>query len=134
MSKEKLIKHWEEDSDKNFNEMLTMFDSKHYPWALFVGHLSLEKLLKAIYAERNPKQPEAPRIHNLVALAEKCNLELDDEKAYLLGVIYTFCMEARYPDIKQDFYKRCTKEYAEMHVKNIKELRSWLKTELIKKS
>jgi HEPN domain-containing protein len=35
--------------------MGSMFKSGHYVWALFLGHLVLEKLLKAVYVKKEIK-------------------------------------------------------------------------------
>ena len=47
MTKEELISYWIEGSEKNFVTMEHMLESKEYHWALYVGHLVIEKLLKA---------------------------------------------------------------------------------------
>ena len=49
MNIEKIINHWIEISNDDFKTMNTLFKSKSYNWALFVGHISVEKLLKAAY-------------------------------------------------------------------------------------
>jgi len=51
MSKKKIIKYWVDTSDRDYKTMETLFNSSDYPWGLFVGHLVLEKLLKAIYVQ-----------------------------------------------------------------------------------
>lgn len=56
MTKEEHIKYWLEISDDNFKSMLNMFNSKEYMWSLFVGHLVLEKLLKALYVKVKDKK------------------------------------------------------------------------------
>ena len=45
---DKVIKHWMDTSDEDFQTMLSLYNSKSYGWALFMGHLTIEKLLKAI--------------------------------------------------------------------------------------
>jgi len=45
---EKTKNHWVETSDDDFKTMNELCKSKSYNWALFVGHISLEKLLKAL--------------------------------------------------------------------------------------
>lgn len=42
-----------------------------------MGHLVIEKLLKAIYI--NNVGNNAPRIHDLLRLAQKSNIELSEE-------------------------------------------------------
>jgi len=131
MMDEKLIKHWVDGSDKNFDDMNAIFKKAgRCDWALYIGHLCLEKLLKAIYVKVTEK-PEPPYIHNLVSLAKKCNLELTDERVGELNTVNSFCIESKYDDQKLEFYKRCTREYTVKSMKLIKELRQWLKEELI---
>ena len=35
--KDKLIKYWSDSSDEDFDTMITMYESKKFNWALFVG-------------------------------------------------------------------------------------------------
>jgi len=44
---EKIITHWINTSDEDFSTMNSLFQLKIYHWALFMGHISTEKLLKA---------------------------------------------------------------------------------------
>jgi HEPN domain-containing protein len=53
MTREDLVKYWTESSDKDFDSMNRMFDSGDYHWSLYVGHLVIEKLLKAYYVQKN---------------------------------------------------------------------------------
>jgi len=130
MKGEQFMKYWINSSDADFEVMLSMYASKHYHWSLFVGHLALEKLFKALYAKSHPQKPDAPFIHNLIILAQKCNIQLDDDMFDKLTVINTFNIATRYADAKNDFYARCTKEYAQEQINNIKEIREWLKEKL----
>lgn len=38
---------WILSSDNNFNEMMDFYKIQRNNWALFIGHLCIEKLLKA---------------------------------------------------------------------------------------
>ena len=69
----------------------------------------------------------------VLALAEKCNLDLTDEQVEKLQIITQFNISARYDDYKESFYQKCTDEYTEKQVKNIEEVRTWLKELLMKK-
>lgn len=100
----------------------------HYSYALFFGHLTIEKLLKAIFVKREDKTP--PFSHNLVYLSEKTGLELNEEKLELFEEITDFNLEARYPDDKFSFYRKSTKEFAFNKLARIEELRKWLLQEL----
>ena len=131
MTKEEIIDYWIASSEKDFLAMGNLFKSKDYSWALFIGHLVIEKLIKAYYVKTVADNP--PRTHNLLQLAEKTNLSLSEEQKDDLLLITTFNLNARYPDYKQKFYKKCTKEYTETNIKKIKGLRTWLIKQLRKK-
>jgi len=122
---EKIVNHWIETSNDDFNTMLTLFDSKSYGWALFLGHISTEKLLKALYVRR--LKEHAPFTHNLYRLAELCGLELKDEYSDWLDEITTFNLNARYDDYKKEFYKLCTPAYAKTWIEKIKIIQTWIK-------
>lgn len=126
-----LIEYWINSSDRDYESMLKNYEVKQYTWSLFIGHLTLEKLLKAIYAKMNIDNPYPPKIHNLNILAQKCNIELDERKEKILLTCNSFNITARYEDYKDEFYERCTPEYTKEQIDNIKEVREWLKEKLI---
>ena len=111
--------------------MLHNYKGKKYDWALFIGHLVLEKLFKALYAKVHADAPQAPKIHNLIRLAELSNIELDEEMTQKLSLINRFNIDGRYADAKFEFYKLCTKEFTDEQLKIIKEIREWLKAKSI---
>jgi hypothetical protein len=45
---EKVISYWVDSSDKDFKTMENLVKSGDFNWAMFLGHLVIEKLLKAI--------------------------------------------------------------------------------------
>jgi HEPN domain-containing protein len=128
MTQEEQVNYWVELSDDNYKSMNNMFNAGEYVWSLFVGHLSLEKLLKAYYVKM--KQKKVPYIHDLYKLALECDLELSEEQKDSLQYITLFNIQARYEDYKRDFYKKCTKEFTINNIKRIKELRNWLKKKM----
>lgn len=105
--------------------MNAMFDSKRYNWPLFIGHLMIEKLLKALFVKVKSDYP--PLIHNLQRLAEKADLQLADDLREQLVTITAFNINARYDDYKMSFKKQCTLEYTSEWIGNLKELRKWLR-------
>ena len=116
-----------ESSEEDYDTMMYMRAGKKNTWCLFMGHLVIEKLLKALYAKNNRNAPYAPKSHDLLHLAEKTELELTDRQEDLLDTITRFNMNARYDDYKKEFYLKCTDEYTEQQLKNIEEVRLWLK-------
>ena len=131
MTNIELMNYWIESSDDDYKVMKKLYASADYSWCLFIGHLVIEKLVKAIYAKNIPDNPYAPKIHNIITLAKQCNLELDEEKTELFGTINTFNIGARYDDYTKEFQNKCTEEYTEKQINNIEEIRTWLKEQLI---
>lgn len=125
---EKIVSHWIETSDDDFQTMLNLFNSKSFGWSLFLGHISTEKLLKALYVKRFRKH--APFTHNLFRLGELVGLEMTDEYSDWLDELTSFNLHARYDDYKKEFYRLCTPEYTKSWIEKIKTLRSWIKEKL----
>ena len=123
---DKMIKYWLDSSDEDFETMITLFENKRYSWSLFIGHLMIEKLLKSLYVKLNNDYP--PYIHNLLRLAEKCNLELNDGQRFFLTTVTAFNINARYDDYKLSFQNMCTKEFTTIWIEQLKDQRLWIKT------
>ena len=122
-----LMKYWFESSDSDFDTMKVLFENHKNTWCLFIGHLVIEKLLKGLYAKNNPENPISPKIHNLILLSQKSNLEVPNEIKEKIQVINTFNISARYDDYKKTFEEKCTNEYTTLQFKNIEEVQKWLK-------
>ncbi len=122
---EKIKMHWIVTSDDDFNTMMALYNSKSYHWSLFIGHIAVEKILKALYTKLYKKH--APPIHNLYRLAKLCKIELTEEYSDWLDTITSFNINARYDDHKREFYDICTREYTKIWIDKIKELRKWIK-------
>ncbi len=123
-----VVNHWVKTSDEDFDTMIELFKVKRYHWALFLGHISTEKLLKAYFVKINHRH--SPPIHDLLRIAEKSNLELTEEYADWLDVISLFNINARYDDFKREFYKQCTEDFTKEWMVRIKEIREWIKKKL----
>ncbi len=128
MDKKQHIEYWLNLAAHDLDVAETLFQNKKYDWCLFIGHLVIEKTLKAFFVRDNEDTP--PKIHNLVNLAENTKLSLSWTQKQLLGEVNRFNIEARYPDYKHTFYKLCTKEFAEEYFTKIKEIYSWLLSQM----
>ena len=122
---DKIVQHWTETSDDDFNTMLILFRSKSYHWALFLGHIAIEKLLKAYFVKHH--RQHAPFTHNLYRLAEISGLEISEEYTDWFFKITTFNINARYDDYKKEFYAICTEEFTREWIEKMKNLQKWIK-------
>lgn len=105
------VKYWFEEAEKDLDSAKNIMKSGEYHWSLFIGHLSLEKIIKAYYVKIHSVNP--PFIHNLLRLAELSKIGINDSLRKELGEINTFNLNARYDHYKKEFYKKATKEYTE---------------------
>jgi HEPN domain-containing protein len=122
------IDYWMKSSDEDYKTMLDLFNTKNYCWALFMGHLVIEKLLKAYFAKTVQTYP--PMLHDLRRLGEKAGIVFDDSRQTVIETISQFNIRARYDDYKRNFYSLCTPAYTVTWIENIKEIRSWIQTML----
>ncbi len=105
-----------------------MFEKGKYPYALFMGHLALEKLLKALVV-KNTRQ-HAPYTHSLPLLAGKLGIDIPKKQLARLARYMEFHFEARYPKDQQKFYTKCTKTFTDKKLQEIKEVYIWLSARL----
>jgi HEPN domain-containing protein len=121
---QKIINHWLSSSNDDYDTMIAMLESRRYSWALFIGHLVIEKLLKAYYVKVNEEYP--PFVHNLLRLAKDSDIKITDELKFTLTTISAFNLNARYDDYRNSFQKKCTPEYTFEWIEKIKNLREWM--------
>ena len=130
MTKEELIKYWIDSSDRDYQTMSNLYEKQDYHWSLFMGHLVIEKLLKAYFVKTANNQP--PFSHNLLRLAEKTNLKLSESQKDFLTTVTAFNIRARYDDYKLAFYKTCTKDFTEKWIVKIEGFQKWIKQQHLK--
>jgi len=124
MTKEEKVNYWIEAAEKDWVVAGHLLEKGDYPYTLFFGHLTIEKLLKAICVNRFDEPP--PFTHRLIYLAEKAELDISSERMEILEIITDFNLSARYPDEKFLFYKKCSLEFTETYLKKIEEMKGWL--------
>ncbi|MEW6419598.1 MAG: HEPN domain-containing protein [Nitrospirota bacterium] len=74
MDKKEHIEYWLNSAEHDLDVAETLFQNKKYDWCLFIGHLVIEKVLKAFYVRDTSESP--PWIHNLLRLSENIDLSL----------------------------------------------------------
>lgn len=124
----KLIDFWLDSSEKDFKTMQDLYRTKNNHWALFMGHLVIEKLAKALYVKLMKDYP--PLIHDLRRILEKGEVEIDFDRKVILDTVTRFNIKARYDDYKQNFYNLCTDSFTKEWIDKIKDTRLWIKSML----
>jgi HEPN domain-containing protein len=123
------IQFWLDSAAHDWDTAVNLYSTGKYDWCLFIGHLVLEKTLKAIYVQDNNNQLP-PKTHNLIKLAENTHITLTEKQRYLLDEINDFNLEVRYPQFKNEFYKKCTKPFTERYFKQIESMKKWLMSQI----
>jgi HEPN domain-containing protein len=124
MKRKNKTDYWITSAENDWIVAGHLLEKGDFTYSLFFGHLTLEKLLKAYFVVVKDETP--PLTHRLVYLAEKSELDLNDQQMELLEIVTDFNLEARYPDEKFSFYKRCTKEFTVNYLNRIEEIKKWL--------
>ena len=123
-----VVAYWMTEAEEALEVADHLVAKADYSYALFFGHLAVEKILKAQYVFK--QKQHAPPLHNLLRLARAAGLEIDEETAEKLTTVTAFNLEARYPDFKRSFRQTCTPEYTAQQISVIKELMQWLRSQL----
>jgi len=129
VDRQQQVDYWLNSAIHDLETAESLYKAGKYDWCLFLGHLVLEKALKAIYA-REHEDELPPRMHNLVHLIRDTSIPADEEMILWLDRVTDFHLEARYPDYKNEFFKQCTPEFADSQLSKIKEFFSWIKSHL----
>ena len=90
----------------------------------------VEKTLKAYFVYKNDNKIP-PKTHNLLKLAEMSDLTLTEDQRLFLDEVNDFNLEVRYPEYRNEFYRLCTREFAEGYFTRIKEFVTWLTSQII---
>lgn len=123
-----VAEYWFAEAQETLRAADHLIEKGDFSFALFFGHLAVEKMLKGLHAVR--QNQHAPPIHNLLRLAKAAGLEPDEAQTEILIRITAFNIEARYPDPKREFRRKCTPEYAAEQMAAIREVLAWLKSHL----
>ncbi|MBI5418192.1 HEPN domain-containing protein [Candidatus Poribacteria bacterium] len=124
----KVIKYWIESANYDLETGRSLLEAKKFPYALFFGHLVLEKTLKALVVKAT--EQHAPYSHSLTLLASRTKIEIQESIIDQLAEYMGFHIEARYPDDKADFYNKCTEEFARKKFDEIEGIYKWLMQKL----
>jgi HEPN domain-containing protein len=88
-------------------------------------HLSVEKLLKALYEAVSKKIP--PKTHNLIYLSKSIGLEIPEDHLRTLESLNDLSIVTRYPEDMDGLVKAFKKKRAGEYFNRTRALLKWLK-------
>ncbi len=122
---DKTVAYWREGAEYDLVTAESLLKAGRYPYALFFGHLAIEKLPKALVVKETKQH--ASFTHSLPLLASKLMVEFPDEIKKDFARFMEFYIESRYPEQQRDFYEKCTCQFTEENLARIKETYQWLR-------
>ena len=132
MTKEEHLKYWKESAVESWESALYLAKGKHYSLCLFAMHLTLEKLLKALWIKESVTDTP-PYTHDLQKLCEELQLDISPEDYDYLAIVNNWNIRGRYPDYTSRLYKKTTNKYLEEQISKIDKLKKWLEEKISKK-
>jgi len=124
MDKKEHIDWWKNEALRNWETAIYLMKGKQNVFALFAFHLTIEKLLKAIWVKDNIDN--TPPRHDLTLIYNQTDLNLNSELYDYLPVINTWNIESRYPDYKLKIYERANDEYMKEYFEKVSKLKECL--------
>ena len=127
MENREKVQHWFDLSDYDIETAKVNLKGGRLLYVGFMCHQSVEKALKATYAEITQEVP--PKIHNLNILLEKTQLvdKISEENKDLIRELNPLNVEARYPEYKDKIWQTLSKEYCEKIIERTVDLLCWIK-------
>ncbi|MBL7063710.1 MAG: HEPN domain-containing protein [Anaerolineae bacterium] len=121
----KQIAYWQTGAAEGWEIAQELINGRRVRHGLFFAHLTLEKILKAHVCCHI--HDLAPRIHNLVRLADLAALSLNVSQVDLLAEMNAFNIEGRYPDL---LMPPPSLDEAEDYLRRTEEVYQWLMNQL----
>lgn len=128
MNVPEIIQYWLESAEDDWPVAKRLVVGGDYHYALFIGHLHVEKLMKALVVQATNEH--APRTHNLLILADRAGLLLNDERREKLIRITAYNLETRYPEERSALRLRYTQSFTNREMDTIEEVATWLKSQI----
>ena len=119
---------WVEDAEYDLESAKAMLDSGRLYFVVFMCHLTVEKLLKAVIVERQGIEP--PRIHNLIALAVRGGISIPDEHRSLVDELDNMGVVTRYPEGRRAIADILTPQWSAGVYERTVDFSKWLRQEM----
>jgi len=102
-----------------------MLETGRYIYVIFMCHIAIEKMLKAIMAEVTGKSP--PKTHNLIYLLKIISLDIPRDFLEFISKINNASVVTRYPEDFQKLLAAYPEEVAKNYFTVTNEVIEWLR-------
>lgn len=118
-------KNWLEMAEYDLKTADHMLKAGRNIYVIFMCHLAIEKMLKAVFVETTGKTP--PKTHDLILLSERSSVGFPREMSEFVGIVNNASVATRYPHDLSELKSSYPKKVAEEYLKKTKETTRWLK-------
>lgn len=127
---EKDVKIWVEIAEEDLDTAICCFENKKLIWSVVMCQQAMEKILKALYAQKTEQMPE--KTHNLIKLSQNAEIidECNEETIVLFNKLLLYYLGSRYPDKRARLQKECSYDFVENVINKTKEVFQWVKRKL----
>jgi len=126
---EKIVKNWIATSNYDIQTADAMYRAGRYIYVVFMCHLALEKMLKALLANKHPEEIP-PKIHNLINLSQRAGITPPDDLKEFFQRIDNVSIATRYPEDLGRLSKEFDRDTAKRILTNTKRMIKWLRQHL----
>ena len=125
----RVVRNWSATANYDLRTAEAMYKAGRYLYVVFMCHLAIEKMLKAILAQQYPEDVP-PKIHNLIHLAQKTEIALPDNLKDFFQRIDNVSVATRYPEDLRTLSKEFNQDTAKRILTETKRMIKWLKQHL----
>jgi HEPN domain-containing protein len=123
----KTTANWIASAKYDIESARHMLKTRRYIYVIFLCHLAIEKMLKAVVAQSQERHP--PYTHDLYELVALAHLEIPTEHQSVIAQLNELSIATRYPEDFEQLVKHYPKTVAEQFWKQSKGLLKWLERE-----
>lgn len=120
-------KNWIDTANYDFKTAEVMLKSKRYIYVVFMCHLSIEKMIKAIISTERKGLP--PKSHSLLYLSKKVSIQFIEDIQEFIEQLDNVSIITRYPEDLRRMSKEFNKSRAEEVFKKTRRTLRWLRQE-----
>jgi HEPN domain-containing protein len=126
---EKAVKNWIASSNYDLQTANAMFETGRYLYVVFMCHLAIEKMLKALLAHKYPEDIP-PKIHNLINLAQRAEIIPPKNLKDFFQRLDNVSILTRYPEDLRTLSKEFNQDTVKLILIDTRRMIKWLRQHL----
>jgi HEPN domain-containing protein len=126
---DKIVKNWVATSNYDLQTAAAMYKAGRHLYVVFMCHLAIEKMLKALLAHKYPENV-LPKIHSLINLSQRGEIALPENLKDFFQRLDSVSVVTRYPEDLRTLSKEFNQDTAKRILADTKRMIKWLKQHL----